>query len=90
MQTLVIGLFVVLFMILWPKKWQAVFPSSLAALIVVLIANAFLKWDVAVVGEIPRTLLPAVRLTPGDIDLSSLGGLITPALSDIAQESQTV
>lgn len=90
MQTLVIGLFVVLFMILWPKKWQAVFPSSLAALIVVLIANAFLKWDVAVEGEIPRTLLPAVRLTPGDIDLSSLGGLITPALSDIAQESQTV
>ena len=80
-QTIVIGLFVVVFMILWPKKWQTVFPSSLAALIVVLIANAFLKWDVAVVGEIPRTLLPAVRLTPGDIDLASLGGLITPALS---------
>lgn len=81
MQTMIIGLFVVLFMILWPKKWQAVFPSSLASLIVVLIANAFLKWDVAVVGEIPRTLLPAVRLTPAGIDLSALGGLITPAVS---------
>ena len=81
MQTMIIGLFVVLFMILWPKKWQAVFPSSLAALIVVLVANTFLKWDVAVVGEIPRTLLPAVRLTPAGVDLSALGGLVTPALS---------
>lgn len=80
-QTTVIGLFVVVFMILWPKKWQAVFPSSLASLIVVLIANVFLEWDVAVVGEIPRTLLPAVRLTPGEIELSALGGLVTPALS---------
>lgn len=81
LQTTLIGLFVVLFMVLWPKKWQAVFPSSLAALLVVLIANAFLKWDVAVVGEIPRTLLPAVRLTPADIDLAALGGLMTPAVS---------
>lgn len=77
----VIGLFVVVFMIVWPKKWQAVFPSSLASLIVVLILNAFLKWDVAVVGEIPRTLLPAVRLSFSSLDLSSLGGLAAPALS---------
>ena len=81
LHTTIIGLFVVVFMILWPKKWQAVFPSSLAALIVVLIANAFLGWDVAVVGEIPRTLLPATRLSLGGLDLSSLGSLAAPALS---------
>ncbi len=80
-KTTVIGLFVILFMIVWPRKWQAVFPSSLASLIVVLIVNAFLKWDVAVVGEIPRTLLPEVRLSLGSLDLSSLGGLVAPALS---------
>lgn len=80
-KTTVIGLFVVVFMILWPKKWQAVFPSSLASLIVVLILNAFLKWDVAVVGEIPRTLMPEVRLSLGAIDFGSIGGLITPAFS---------
>lgn len=80
-KTTAIGLFVVAFMILWPKKWQAVFPSSLAALIVVLILNAFLKWDVAVVGAIPRTLLPEARLSLGGISLDQLTGLIAPAFS---------
>lgn len=80
-KTTVIGLFVVVFMIVWPKKWQAVFPSSLAALIVVLILNAFLKWDVAVVGAIPRTLLPEARLSLSAIELSSVTGLIAPAFS---------
>lgn len=80
-KTTAIGLFVVVFMIVWPKKWQAVFPSSLASLIVVLILNAFLKWDVNVVGEIPRTLLPAVRLSLSSLEPSRLGGLISPAVS---------
>lgn len=80
-RTTAIGLFVVLFMIVWPKKWQAVFPSSLASLIVVLILNAFLKWDVAVVGAIPRTLLPAARLSLGGIELGSVTGLLAPAFS---------
>ena len=80
-RTTAIGLFVVLFMIVWPKKWQAVFPSSLASLIVVLILNAFLKWDVAVVGAIPRTLLPAARLSLSGIELGSVTGLLAPAFS---------
>ena len=80
-RAVAIGVFVMVVMILWPKKWQAVFPSSLASLILVLILNVFLGWDVAVVGSIPRTLLPEARLSLGSIDLGSLGGLIAPALS---------
>lgn len=80
-KTTVIGLFVIVFMVVWPRKWQSVFPSSLAALIVVLILNTFLKWDVAVVGAIPRTLLPETRLSLSAIELGSLTGLIAPAFS---------
>lgn len=80
-QAVVIGLFVVAVMLFWPKKWQAVLPSSLAALILVLVLNVFLKWDVAVVGAIPRTLLPETRLNLAGLELSGLGSLITPALS---------
>lgn len=80
-RTAAIGLFVIAVMLLWPKKWQNVFPSSLASLILVLILNAFLKWDVATVGSIPRTLLPEARLSLGSIDLGSIRGLLVPALS---------
>lgn len=75
------GVLVMLIMFAWPKKWQSVFPSSLAGLIVALVVNAFLKWDVPVVGAIPRTLLPAVRLSPLAIDFSALVGLLGPAVS---------
>ena len=80
-RTVAIGVFVMIVMILWPKKWQSVFPSSLASLILVLVINAFLKWDVAVVGAIPRTFMPEARLSLGAIDLASVTGLIAPAIS---------
>lgn len=76
-----IGTFVIVIMIIWPKKWQSVFPSSLASLIFVLILNSLFRWDVAVVGEIPRTLLPETRLSLHAIHLSTLTGLIAPAAS---------
>ncbi len=75
------GAIVILLMVFWPKKWGAAIPSSLASLIFVLILNHFLKLNVPVVGEIPKTLLPAVRLSFGAISLSSLPSMVTPALS---------
>ncbi len=56
-------------------------PSSLAGLIVVLILNAFLNLDVAVVGEIPQTLLPASRLSLAGISLDTISSLMVPAIS---------
>lgn len=76
-----LGLGVILFMIIWPKKWNERFPSSLASLIVVLTVNHFLQLDVAVVGTIPKTLLLADRLTLDGFFSVNLGDFLIPAMS---------
>lgn len=78
---LIIGISVVLFMMIWPKRWNAKFPSSLASIIVALIINLIFKLDVAVVGSIPRTLLPVSRLTFSDLSWSVVGNSFIPAVS---------
>lgn len=75
------GLLVIVIMIIYPKKWNAKFPSSLAGIIVAVILNMIFSFDVGVVGEIPRTLLPEARLTFADIRLSDLGNFIAPGIS---------
>jgi len=80
-EPLVLGGIVLAIMILWPKKWGAILPSSLAGLIVVVILNLFLKLDVAVVGQIPQTLLPDTRLSLTGISLGNMADLIVPAFS---------
>lgn len=76
-----IGLAVIIIMLIWPKKLNEKLPSSLAALIIVLIANHFLQLDVAVVGEIPKTLFLADRLAIGSLDMSQFWDLFVPAFS---------
>ncbi len=76
-----IGLFVIAFMLLFPKKWNAVVPASLLSIIIATAISVFAKFDVAAVGEIPKTLLPATRLGFSDITLSRVTGLISPAFS---------
>lgn len=80
-KTTAIGLGVILLMIAWPKKWNVVFPSSLMALAVVLAFQAVFHWDVPVVGEIPRTLFLADRLTTGDLNPVTWPNYIMPAIS---------
>ena len=80
-QALAIGVIVIALMLLWPKRWQARIPSSLAALVVTLGLTAAAGWDVATVGDIPRTLLPADRLTLGLIPWRDMGGLIVPSVT---------
>ncbi|MFR4401199.1 MAG: SulP family inorganic anion transporter [Peptococcus niger] len=80
-KTTAIGLGVILLMIAWPKKWNVVFPSSLMALAVVLAFQAVFHWDVPVVGEIPRTLFLADRLTLGDLNPVTWPNYIMPAIS---------
>ena len=81
MATTAIGLGVMIFMIIWPKKLNEKLPSSLAALILVLIVNHFLQLDVAVVGDIPKTLFLDDRLSFASINLAQFSDLFTPALS---------
>lgn len=79
--TMCIGLAVILIMVVWPKKLNDKVPSSLAALIIVLIANCFLKLDVAMVGDIPKSLFLDERLSISGIDFAKFWDLFVPALS---------
>ncbi len=81
LPTMAIGFFVIIVMIIWPRKWNSVFPSSLASLILVLILNSFLKLDVALVGEIPKTLFLADRLSFAAININEFSQFFVPALS---------
>ena len=76
-----IGLAVILIMIIWPKKLNEKLPSSLAALIIVLIANHFMQMDVAVVGEIPKSLFLDDRLAIGSLNINQFWDLFVPAFS---------
>lgn len=75
------GLLVIIIMIIWPKKWNSKFPSSLAGIIVALIINSTLNLPVNIVGDIPRTLLPQNRLTFEMISFVQIKNLFGPAIS---------
>lgn len=81
METMVIGVAVIVIMLIWPKKLGAKLPSSLAALIIVLIANHFLQFDVAVVGDVPKSIILDERLTLAGLDMSQMRDLFIPAFS---------
>lgn len=76
-----IGLAVIIIMLLWPKKWNSKVPSSLAALIMVLIFNHFAGLDIAVVGEIPKTLFLDERLSLSGFSISRFWDFFVPAFS---------
>lgn len=80
-SAVLLGSIVIFTMVLWPKKWNAVIPSSLAGLILSVAVNLILKLPVAVIGEIPKTLLPDSRLNLFAIHPADLQGMIIPALS---------
>ncbi|MBE6837920.1 MAG: SulP family inorganic anion transporter [Ruminococcus sp.] len=79
--SLIIGLAVILFMAVYPKKANAVLPSSLVAIILATAVNMIVGFDVNVVGEIPKTLFLQDRLTFDMFDLKTVESLIAPAIS---------
>ncbi len=81
LHALLIGGATILFMALYPKKWSAVVPGSLAAIVLATAANAIFKFPVESVGEIPKTLLLGERLSFTGIDFSRLSELSMPAVS---------
>lgn len=76
-----IGLLVVVLMIVYPKKWNGVVPSSLVAIIAATAISSLFKMDVAVVGAIPKTLLPDERLTLSALDMTTVKAMLAPAVS---------
>lgn len=80
-KTMAFGVAVIVIMLIWPKKLNARFPSSLAALIFVLAANYFLQFDVAVVGDVPKSIILDERLSFAEFNISHLRELFIPAFS---------
>ena len=78
---IIIGVLVILFMIFFPKKWNAVVPASLVAIILATAASMIFSLPVAVVGEIPSSLILADRFRFAGLDFSTITGLIAPAVS---------
>lgn len=78
---LVIGILVILLMAFYPKKWNQFCPSSLAAIILATAANMIFKFDVSVVGEIPKTIFLSDRLSISLISLENIKHLFIPAVS---------
>lgn len=79
---LIIGLAVIVFMFVYPKKINQYFPGSLAAIVLATAANMICKFDVAVVGDIPKTVFLDDRLNiTAFADWNTVKGLIIPAIS---------
>ncbi len=79
--TLLVGLFVIVFMLFFPKKLNSIVPASLIAIIITTAASIAFHLDIKVVGEIPKTLLPSERLQLSNLQLNQIEGLLTPAFS---------
>ncbi len=80
-QAVGIGIAVILFMIIWPKKLNEKLPSSLAAIILVVIAGYFIDFNVEVVGDIPKSIMLDDRLTLAGVNMDQFWDLLVPAFS---------
>lgn len=80
-ETTVVALLVVLLMVFFPKKWNAVVPASLIGIVLATGLTILLGLDIATVGEIPKTLFLSDRLLPTSIDWNTVPALLAPAFS---------
>jgi SulP family sulfate permease len=80
-HTVTLGMIVIFTMVFWPKKLNAKFPGSLLGIILATAINFLLQWPVAVIGEIPRTLIQAERFNPMTFQWTQLGDFLAPALT---------
>lgn len=76
-----IGALVILFMVVYPRKWNTVVPASLVAIILATAAVMLFSLQVGPVGEIPSSLLLSERFSFAEFHLSSIKELLAPAIS---------
>lgn len=80
-EAIAIGVCVIVFMLIYPKKLNAIIPSSLMSIIIATALNFIFNFNVGIVGEIPQTLLLNDRLDITAIDFDTVKNLIFPAIS---------
>lgn len=79
---LIIGVSVTVFMFVYPKKIGRYFPASLAAIVITTALNMIFRFDVPVVGEVPKSVLLEDRLDfAAFADRNTVSSLIVPAIS---------
>ena len=81
LQAVLLGMFVVLFMVFFPKKWNAVVPASFLSIIIATVISVVMKLDVETVGAIPKTLFLEDRLDIAALNFQDIKGLFGPAVS---------
>lgn len=79
--SVIIGVAVIVFMIIFPKKWNAVVPASLIAIIAATAACIIFSLTADTVGEIPKSLLLKDRFSFSQLNFSDIRGLLVPAVS---------
>ena len=65
-------------MIIWPKKWGMRVPASLVAIVLATALELIFGFDVAVVGDIPKTLFLEDRLSLEGVNLDMIKNLASP------------
>lgn len=78
------GALVVAVMLLYPKKLNGIFPSSLASIIIALVLNMIINPEanlVAEVGNIPKSFFTDNAILKCGFELSNITALISPAFS---------
>ena len=81
LSAVLIGVPVIVFMCLYPKKWNAVVPSSLVAIVLATAAAILWRPEVDTVGAIPSSLLLEDRFSFADFTWANINGLLAPAVS---------
>lgn len=81
-QAVIVGAFVVVFMLLWPKRWNDKLPGSLVSIVLATILTAVCGFDqLALVGDIPKSLLLPDALRLSDLSFDMLKNLSSPIIS---------
>ena len=78
LSAVLIGVPVIVFMCLYPKKWNAVVPSSLVAIVLATAAAILWRPEVDTVGAIPSSLLLEDRFSFADFTWANINGLLAP------------
>ena len=68
LTTLILTIAVIVIMAIYPKKLGKYVPGSLAAIIIITAVTTIMKLDVAVIGNIPRSIINTEKLNVSDIN----------------------
>ncbi len=80
-RAMAIGGAVIVTMLFWPARWGRYMPASLLGIVLATLIAVATGWNVARIGEIPRTILLDERLLPANIPWANLNDLLLPAIS---------